>query len=210
MMERPEREPPNKRWRSEEKKGGHIGASSETRGKVGESRRDYSLQPKPHFKSGDLEKTISAGERSDSRERDVEKTKSEKKGRRDKSPNQHAHPAGPRTQTSKPEPDLVPEHKPNPWFKGRAAEELGAPQSKTGPREQLKGGGGNEAQWPGLWSKSSSTGQSPNPRQATWAHRPSPSHEISLPVKRTLHLFYSVLQFYKVTNSFILNRDWAL
>ncbi|XP_037541137.1 protein angel homolog 2 [Nematolebias whitei] len=185
MMERPEREPPNKRWRSEEKTGGHIGASSETRGKVGESRRDYSLQPKPHFKR-DLEKTTGAGDRSASREKDAEKTESEKKGRRDESPNQHSHPAGPRTQIpkSKLEPDLVPEQEPNPWFKGRAAEELGAPQrSKTGSREQLKGGGGDEAQWPGLWSKSSSSGQSPNSRQATWAPRPSPSHEISLPVK---------------------------
>uniref|UniRef100_A0A3Q3AJK6 Protein angel homolog 2-like n=1 Tax=Kryptolebias marmoratus TaxID=37003 RepID=A0A3Q3AJK6_KRYMA len=191
MMEHPDRnrEPPSKRWKSGEERGAHRGgALRETRGKVkeGESKRDGSLRPNHYFEVRNQDKTRSRGDKSASREKDVERTRTEKKGSRDGTPNQHWQAARPRTQTPKPkpEPDPSPEQKPNPWFKGRAAEELWRPpRSKTGPAEHLQDGGGDEARWTELPSKPSSTGQTPNPWQAPRVLRAPRSPAISLPVK---------------------------
>lgn len=208
MMEFPDREYPNKRLKNREEKGGQVGgAPRETKGRAeeGGSKRDYSLRPNHHFRVGNHDKTKS---RDSSMEKHAERTKSEKKGSRDGTPNQHSHPPGSTTQPpkSKPVPDQVPEHKPNPWFKrkaeeelsqkpnpwfkGRAEGELGGPRWKeTGPAEQLKDGGDDAAKWT-LQYNPSTTSQTSNVWQADQVHRPPPSAGTHLPVKRTQTLFY--------------------
>ncbi|XP_015258851.1 PREDICTED: protein angel homolog 2-like isoform X2 [Cyprinodon variegatus] len=174
MMERPNREPPNKRRKSvEEGRSGEEkdrgGRETRSKAKERESKQEHHHL---HFRGDDRkpenqfvrirDKPKSEQERvcwrESSREKADERTKGERKGSRDESLNQHSRNPPPKS-TSRQDP--VPAQRSNPWFKGRSAEELGRLQGKqTGSAEhQMVGGVGPEG-WPELPSQPST--QAPN------------------------------------------------
>ncbi|KAM4713664.1 protein angel homolog 2 isoform 2-T2 [Anableps anableps] len=180
MMACPDREPPSKRWKNgeerkrvEEEVSSRDGGARETRARAKERetnqehrhldfRRDSSLPVNQLSRIRDKPKT--GAERVCSRDKAVERTK----GSRDRTPNQHSQPGGSRTQlpNSPSEQDQASVHKPNPWFRGRPAEELGnLQQNKTGSAEPQKVGGVDADRWPGLPSQPSSAAQALNQRQ---------------------------------------------
>ncbi|XP_073349590.1 protein angel homolog 2 isoform X2 [Pagrus major] len=201
MMERPDRDrgPPHKRRKSEEEKRsvsereGHRGAAGSTGGSKREhhhldSSTDRQPRPNHRFKDGSRDRgNDEAGKgvrKENSREKDVERTKTGNKDRqrkdsggRDETPNRgwsayqqggNKDPQTVRSRThtpkSKPEQDKVPTHKPNPWFKQRAAEQQGGSDRNTKvPERQLKDRSSDEGQWPGLPSRPCSTTPPSNP-----------------------------------------------
>ncbi|XP_036943188.1 protein angel homolog 2 isoform X3 [Acanthopagrus latus] len=202
LMDRTDRdkEPPHKRRKSEEEKrsisereGHGGGAAGSTGGSKKEHRhpdssKDSHPRPNHRFKDGSADRGSSeAGKglhKENSREKDVERTKTWNKDRqrkdscdRDETPNrgwsthhqggnkdpQTARSRG-HTPKSKPEQDEVPPHKPNPWFKERAAEQQrGSERNTKGPEGQLKDRSSDGGQWPGLPSRPSSTTRPSNP-----------------------------------------------
>lgn len=168
MMERPDRdrEPPHKRRKSAEER-----RSAEEREHRGGAAGHH---PNHHFRDGSRDKGKNGAGKGvrgeNSRDKDVERTKSKDRQRkdsaRDGTPNRgksehqqgghkDSQPASSRTQTPKTKPvqDKVHMHRPNPWFKDRAAEEQGQ------GRDRGQGGG----QWTGLHSQPCSTPHPPNP-----------------------------------------------
>ncbi|XP_047243669.1 protein angel homolog 2 isoform X4 [Girardinichthys multiradiatus] len=206
MMERPDREPPNKRWKSgeertsvQEKVSHRGGGSRETRSQAKEReskqkhyqsdfRRDGSL---PTNQNSRIRNKPTTGaekvcRRDNSIDKAVERTKGERKGGRDRTPNQCSQPAGSRTQLPKStsEPDPAPVHKPNPWFKGKAAEELSSLQRNRSRSEEPQMAGGSEAErWTRLQSQPSNATQDPNQRQGEQPETQPPSAGASQPVK---------------------------
>ncbi|XP_056219578.1 protein angel homolog 2 isoform X2 [Seriola aureovittata] len=186
--------------RNEEERGRHTGgAAGATGGKAkdGSAKREHhhldpsvDRRPRPnhHFRDGGEERRRS-GAAGGSRDKDGDRTKTVSQDRqrrdgsgRDATPNQRWHKdsqaAGSRTQTpkSKPEQGQVPTHKPkpNPWFKGRGAEEQGGHHKNTkGPEEQTRDRRGGGGPWAGLPSQP--RGTTPlNPWQGAGATRQPP------------------------------------
>ncbi|XP_042360019.1 protein angel homolog 2 isoform X2 [Plectropomus leopardus] len=222
MMERPDREPPHKRRKSTEERRGaderenRGGAAGGTGGKAkdGGSKEHHHLnfstgsRPRPNqrYKDGSRDRGKNGAGKGasleNSREKDVERTKTESKGtqRKDGSNQDEtltrgrsAHQQGghkdsqavsSRTQTPKsnPEQDKVPTHKPNPWFKGRGAEEQGGwCGGNTHPPEgQIGDRGSDRGQWTGLLSQPCSTS---NPWQVAGANRQPPPAGSCPPVR---------------------------
>lgn len=141
-----------------------------------------------------------------SRDKDLERTRTADKDRqrkesatRDETPTrgrsacqQGGHkdpePARWRTQSpkSKPEQDKVHLHKPNPWFKGRGAEEHGGFESNIkGPEGQLRDRGRDGGQWTGFHSQPRRTTAFPsNPWQVAGANMEPPLPGTCPPVRR--------------------------
>ncbi|MEQ2302651.1 hypothetical protein AMECASPLE_008854, partial [Ameca splendens] len=206
MMERPDREPPNKRWKSGEERTSiqemvshRGGGARETRSQAKEReskqkhylsdfRRDGSL---PTNQNSRIRNKPTTGaekvcRRDNSIDKAVERTKGERKGGRDTTPNQRSQPAGSRTQLPKStsEPDPAPVHKPNPWFKGKAAEELSSLQRNRSRSGEPQMAGGSEAErWTRLQSQPSNATQDPNQRQGEHPETQPPSAGTSQPVK---------------------------
>ncbi|XP_067428516.1 protein angel homolog 2 isoform X2 [Thunnus thynnus] len=201
MMERSDRGPPHKRRKSVEEKGGNEerernrGGAPGGKAKDGGSKReqhhldpgaDGSFRPNHRFKDG-KHGAGKGGSRENSRDKDVERTKSGNKDRdgntqrrdgagrdetqhRGRSAHQQggrkdSQPAASRTQTSgsKPEQQTQVTHKPNPWFKDR---------------DRSRDGGGRQSQ-------PRSTAPPPNPWQVAGADRqpPPPGTCPQVPVK---------------------------
>ncbi|XP_039981819.1 protein angel homolog 2 [Xiphias gladius] len=233
LMERSDRdrEPPHKRRKSEEEKksneerGGHRGgAAGATGGKAkdGSSKREHhhlvprvdsSRRPNHPFRDGGRDGgNPGAGKgvrRENSRDKDVERTKTGSKdrqrkdsGSRDGIPNQwrgkhqqeghkDSQPAGSRTQTPKSRPEQgqvcmhKPTPKPNPWFKDRGAEEQGGHHRNTKgpeewPRDRRSGGG----PWTEPYPQPCGTPRPLNPWQVAAANRPPPPPGVSPPVRQ--------------------------
>ncbi|XP_028461037.1 protein angel homolog 2 isoform X2 [Perca flavescens] len=154
MMERPDREPPHKRRKSAEERrsagetehrgggGGGGGGHGATAGKAkdGGSKREHhhrdssaDSRPRPHhgYKDGSKDRGKQGAGKGPalvhSRDKDVERTKTGNKDRQktDETPNRGHRDSQPQTTKSKPKPDKVPTHGPNPWFKDSGAEEQG-------------------------------------------------------------------------------------
>ncbi|XP_014862101.1 PREDICTED: protein angel homolog 2 isoform X5 [Poecilia mexicana] len=170
MMERPGREPPNKRLKSGEDRksvGENVssrdGGMRETRARAREReskqeqhhrdfRRDGELPANHQSRIGEKPKT--RVERVYSRER----TKCERRSSSDRTKNQHSQAAGSRTE----------QEKPNVWFRGRPAEEQRSlQQNQTGSAEPDKVGGVDAGRWAGLQHQPSSSIQADRrpPRQ---------------------------------------------
>ncbi|XP_014889485.1 protein angel homolog 2 isoform X1 [Poecilia latipinna] len=170
MMERPGREPPNKRLKSGEDRksvGENVssrdGGMRETRARAREReskqeqhhrdfRRDGELPANHRSRIGEKPKT--GAERVYSRER----TKCERSSSSDRTKNQHSQAAGSRTE----------QEKPNVWFRGRPAEEQRSlQQNQTGSAEPDKVGGVDAGRWAGLQHQPSSSIQADRrpPRQ---------------------------------------------
>ncbi|XP_029984228.1 protein angel homolog 2 isoform X1 [Sphaeramia orbicularis] len=159
MMERPDRdrEPPHKRRKSAEgHKGGGAPASKEGGAKgeyhhTPDHHRDFGHQPNHQHKDRSRDKGENGSgkdfSREKSRDKNVERTKSGDRSTQNETQNKgrtlhHHHwhkssqPAESRTQTtkSKPEQDAVCAHKPrpNPWFKGKSADQQGRPEGSSG------------------------------------------------------------------------------
>lgn len=170
MMERPDREPPNKRWKSEEDRGG---GARERRSKAKERETKHHPDVLPGNQlTRTREKPKIKAERIHSRDEAVERTK----GSRDRTPNQRLQPAESRNQlpesTSKQQP--VSEHKASPWFRGRPAEEpVSLMGDQTGSAEPQRVGADTEA-WPGLPSQPFSTTPTPDQRQGGQPERQPP------------------------------------
>ncbi|XP_070705955.1 octapeptide-repeat protein T2-like, partial [Pempheris klunzingeri] len=162
----------------EGQRGGAAGGKDKDKGSKWDSGTDSCPRSNNRFKDGSRERGRNgAGKdvrRENSRDAAAERTKTGIKDRQrkdsdggDETPNrgraahqqrQHedSQPARSRTQTpqSKPEPEQVTMHKPNPWFKGRGVEEQGGWQRSTrGPEGRLRDRGSDGGQWPELPSQ---------------------------------------------------------
>ncbi|XP_071323414.1 protein angel homolog 2 [Trachinotus anak] len=188
----PKRRKSEEEKRGNEERGGWRGATAGATGgktKDGSSRREHhhldtsvdsSPRPNHHFRDRGQDRGKDAAGKGvrweNSREKDADRTKTVNKdgssrsrwSKHQQEGQKDSQPAGPRTQTpkSKPEQGQVPMHKPkpNPWFKGRGAEEHGGHHRKTkGPEEQPRdrsSGGGPRT---GLQSQPRTTTHPPNP-----------------------------------------------
>lgn len=207
---------------------GHRGGSvGSTAGKNGGCKReqqhvdsstDRRSQPNHYFKDGSRDRGSNESGRGVSKENsrgnDVGWTRTRDKHRnwrdgagQDKSSNRgtsmhqrgwHKDSQPARTQTSQSEPDKVPQHKHNPWFRGRGGFERDKGGQETQVKDRCRDGG----QWAGLLTQPLSKSLPPSTWQEAGANRqplppgtcpPVGQQEHAQPMKRKLALLRRIL-----------------
>ncbi|KAE8286571.1 Protein angel-like protein 2 [Larimichthys crocea] len=210
MMEQPGRDrgPPYKRRKSTEEKrsaeeregrrgGGAEGATGGSKREQhhSSSSRDGCHRPSHHHKDGSRgggSRETGNCVRKDSRDKDGERTRTDKdRQRRDsagpdqeRGVHQHGGPPRSRTQTpgSNPEQDKVPWHKPNPWFNKRE-EQAERRRDAKAAEGQFRDRSSDEGQQTGLPSQPWTSTHPPNPWQVAGADSQPPPPGTFLPVK---------------------------